>query len=82
MLHGFSRTKSVEILLETLMGEHLVRPSLLFELADELEATPGRGVAASAARRLALDAPMEMPDAVFVRHVRDLADLVRLTSRE
>jgi hypothetical protein len=82
MPHGFSRAKSVQILLETVMGEHFVRSSLLFELADELEATPGLGEAASTARRLALDAPMDMPDAVFVRHVRDLADLVRLTSRK
>jgi hypothetical protein len=57
MPNGFSRGKTVQVLLAMLMTERHVRHSLLFELADERESMPGLHGAATAARRLASDAP-------------------------
>lgn len=81
MTEAFSRAKRIQILLETLIGEHYVRASLLRELGDELSADPELLEAAAATQRLAGSNVNDMDDRVFAANVDRLADLVRAKSR-
>lgn len=77
MTSTFPRARRIHVLLDTLMGERHLRSPLLSVLTDELAAAPGLADAASAASLLALDAPQQMVEDVFVSRVRALAELVR-----